>query len=149
MPHLELIELMTAFQGNREQVLTVPVAGPAPFNALVAFRTSLVGGSINWLLPGEVKRETPRYRSGFRHPGATVSDRQRYHVSTTAMMRLLASSNDQSFLAAVDGVRAGFDDDGYFYIETDLACSIDGQELDFHIEASSWILLHDPQFDPK
>jgi hypothetical protein len=129
-------------------VVRIPVAGPAPFNTLVVVRCTASSGtihvsngklnrwrSVHWT-PFVIAEHDPRTDPVFQH-------------STTAVLQMMQASDDTSFVVAVDGVDAGFDETGRWIVSVETADASERVFSTHRLYVSSWILCYEPVLEPR
>jgi hypothetical protein len=141
-----------------QNVTKIPIAGPAPYNTLVVCTP---GGPI----PSDVHvtRARTTILSNYQLKGFDPSNPPPQFVHTTcawvggtAAMNLNDSATGKdAWMYAVDDIpNAGFNQDGYFYVEVDTATMVPPIPLKFQSEgtgfmmACSYILVVEPQPGP-
>lgn len=92
-------------------------------------------------LPGQIRRQTQRSRTTYRVPGYAPGRRFECRHSTMIQFRHVGSSDDQTFLFALDRVDAGFDDLGYLTFEYDFASMIEGNVSGAQAVITSYVLV--------
>jgi hypothetical protein len=130
-----------------QRIVRIPIAGPEPFNTLVVVRETLSSGFGPWSADGHMHRTPLEFRTSFTLSGYTPSADSNiaFKHSTSLVMFHLRLADDAEFLAAFDGLDAGFDASGRWIVKVDGALSSDGEALDTFAQISSWILCNEPR----
>lgn len=143
---------MNGFDSN---VVRVPVAGPEPFNTLVVVRENRSGPGVGHVTHSDdVVREPIIFETDFTLIGYDPwrDPTPPFVHSTTVVMDHIQLGDDTNFLAALDGVRAGFNASGKWTIEAETAVFNEPggffsrpNFLVLSAWASSWVLCHEPR----
>jgi hypothetical protein len=135
-------------------VVRIPIAGPQPFNTLVAvhesgFATGIGHETKNY--PGGWSRVTAQFETNFalvdfRPP----PHRTPFHHSTTAAIQLLHLSDDCTFHASIESVTAAFNPKGTWVVDLEAVTDIPGGNfIEMTGYISSWVLCNEPRDDEE
>jgi hypothetical protein len=132
---------------EKQPVVRIPVAGPAPFNTLAVVRTE-ASGMLHSNAPGQLLRwrsttETPLVLAGYdpRRP-----EQQHVVHSSSATLHMMQTSDGTDFVHAVDAVVAEstINEDGRWMVSIDSAAEAGKVTAATGVEISSWVLCFEP-----
>jgi len=142
---------------TRAVINKTPIAGPAPYNTLVAVTTwGLIGpgGLVN---VGQNYAQTATWPSGYHIAGFNPDLDVDFKHSTTVFLTTTPGAKPDNFIYALDKIsNAGFDQDGQFYVTLDTVIQppdtslpttpflIYGWEVWAAFYISSFILVNEP-----
>jgi hypothetical protein len=133
--------------GETYPVVRVPVAGPEPFNTL-----AIVRGYVSMSVFGVADGKVRRWRLGGWTPFQLIGHDPRveppYEHSTTAVIQMIQSSSDTSFVEGVDAIDGLFDREGRWIVVAEVSEGWDTVVAAAHAYYSSWILCYEPPPPP-
>jgi hypothetical protein len=127
----------------------MPIAGPKPFNTLVAVHATGFGpgfGTFAQNFPGGWVKATLEWQTGFQLIGYDPRHGPPpFRHSTVAVMEHFGIGDDATFYVAIESVSAQFDSAGQWVIKAESVSDIPQNNLlAMTPYASSWILCHEP-----
>jgi hypothetical protein len=128
---------------GKATVVRIPIAGPKPYNTLVAVRETISTG-LTTPADGNLHRTPGVFTTSFHLKDYDPTADVPYEHSTTAVIYHLSLEDDTSFLAAYDALDAAFDDSGQWIVTVDTAAYSDGEAIGSYAAVSSWILCYEP-----
>jgi hypothetical protein len=129
------------------KIVRIPVAGPTPFNTLVAVRGFFPDQGIyylrNWV-DGRMHRQAFSVRTAFTLIGFAPGQVPAFHHSTAAALRHYYLKPDTSFTVALDKIDGRFDDAGRWVLDVETAFLVDWSNEAGHFHFSSFVLCNEP-----
>lgn len=133
---------------DEQPVVRIPIVGPEPFNTLVVVRGQV--GITNWrYADGKLQRRKISVGTNFHLVGFDPRVPALAKHSTSAAIQMLQSSDDTSFVSAIDAVDDGFFDEvGRWTVVVRVADLWDNTVSASMAYISSWVLCYEPPLDP-
>ena len=127
-------------------IVRIPVAGPDPFNTLAVVR-GVFAMSEYTVSDGHVGRPTYIYPTPFQLVGHDPRVMPAFQHSTTGSLQMIQTTNDSSFVEAVDGITGTFDKAGTWTIKVTIADAWNDVFAGAQGYYSSWVLCYEPPLD--
>ena len=128
-------------------VVRIPIAGPEPFNTLVVVRSQVSVIDQTRPADGQTHRARLTYGTAFSLVGFYPRIRPPVDHSTAVSLQMFQSSDDTTFICAVDTVSGAFDENGRWTVTVDVASEFDGVLAAATAYVSSWVLCYEPPVD--
>jgi hypothetical protein len=130
------------------QIVRIPISGPAPFNTLVVVRGFFPDQGLYWRndwSDGRFHRQSFSVRTPFVLTGFVPG--QLFKHSTAAALRYLYLQPDTAFTWAVDTIDGHFSDDGEWRLDVGTASLVDNAWSAAQCHFSSFVLCYEPPID--
>lgn len=130
--------------------MRIPIEEQDGFNTLVVVQINGAPGIPNILSNvGDMERLRLSMPSTFLLMGFDQRNPPAFRHSTAGFLNYIATSNDATWVYAIDAVSARFDEAGRYWIDYTSAMLNDREIATLSFSLTSWVLVHEPPIQER
>jgi hypothetical protein len=132
------------------QIVRIPISGPAPFNTLAVVRGFFLDQGLYWRddwSNGRFHRQSFSVRTPFKLADFVSGQTPDFKHSTAAALRYQYFQPDTTFTYAVDTIDAHFSDGGEWQLDVGTSFLVDNAWAAAQFHFSSFVLCYEPPID--